>query len=139
MYFSAVAPYTNASRIIHYSFSDEGGVFVNYDKSVLQVVCKRIQKLRQQKCFTQQQFSEMVGISTNYLSDLERGVSSPRMDKLVAIINALGCSADEVFADVLENGYQIRASRLTDELVKLQPQEQERAFAILEAFIRSVK
>ena len=75
---------------------------MNYDKSVLQVVGKRIQKLRQQKGFTQQQFSEMVGISTNYLSDLERGVSSPRMDKLVAIINALGCSADEVFADVGE-------------------------------------
>ena len=109
------------------------------DKSVLQVVGKRIQKLRQQKGFTQQQFSEMVGISTNYLSDLERGVSSPRMDKLVAIINALGCSADEVFADVLENGYQVRASRLTDELAMLPPQEQERAFAILEAFIRSAK
>ena len=112
---------------------------MNYDKSVLQVVGKRIQKLRQQKGFTQQQFSEMVGISTNYLSDLERGVSSPRMDKLVAIINALGCSADEVFADVLENGYQVRASRLTDELAKLPPQEQDRAFAILEAFIRSAK
>ena len=112
---------------------------MNYDKSVLQVVGKRIQKLRQQKGFTQQQFSEMVGISTNYLSDLERGVSSPRMDKLVAIINALGCSADEVFADVLENGYQVRASRLTDELAMLPPQEQERAFAILEAFIRSAK
>ena len=124
---------------MHYSFSDEGGVFVNYDKSVLQVVGKRIQKLRQQKGFTQQQFSEMVGISTNYLSDLERGVSSPRMDKLVAIINALGCSADEVFADVLENGYQVRASRLSDELAKLPPQEQDRAFAILEAFIRSAK
>ena len=109
------------------------------DKSVLQVVGKRIQRLRQQKGFTQQQFSEMVGISTNYLSDLERGVSSPRMDKLVAIINALGCSADEVFADVLENGYQVRASRLTDELAMLPPQEQERAFAILEAFIRSAK
>lgn len=54
MYFSAVAPYTNANRIIHYSFSNEGGVFVNYDKSVLQVVGKHIQKLRQQKSFTQQ-------------------------------------------------------------------------------------
>ena len=81
------------------------------------------------------QFSEMVGISTNYLSDLERGVSSPRMDKLVTIINALGCSADEVFADVLENGYQVRASRLTDELAKLPPQKEERAFATFKKII----
>lgn len=112
---------------------------LQYDKSILPIVGRRIQELRRQKGFTQQQFSEIVGISTNYLSDLERGVSSPRMDKLVAIINALGCSADEVFADVLENGYQVRASRLTDELAKLSPQEQKRAFAILEAFIQSAE
>ena len=112
---------------------------MQHDKSVLKLIGGRIQMLRQQKGFTQQQFSEMVGISTNCLSDLERGISSPRMDKLVAIIDALGCSADEVFADVLEHGYQVRSSRLTDELEKLPPHEQERAFAILEAFIRSAK
>ena len=110
-----------------------------HDKSVLKLIGGRIQSLRQRKGFTQQQFSEMVGISTNYLSDLERGVSSPRMDKLVAIINALDCSADEVFADVVPHGYKVRASRLNDEMVKLSPKEQERAFVILAAFIKSSK
>ncbi|MGI6700396.1 MAG: helix-turn-helix domain-containing protein [Christensenellales bacterium] len=33
----------------------------------------------------------MIGLSTNYLSDIERGKSSARLDKLVAIINALSC------------------------------------------------
>ena len=67
------------------------------EKSVEQIIGKRIQKIRQAKGYTQQQFAEVIGLSTNYLSDIERGKSSARLDKLVAIINALECSADDVF------------------------------------------
>ena len=59
------------------------------DNSIEQIIGKRIQKIRQAKGYTQQQFSEMVGFSTNYLSDVERGKSSVRLGKLAAIINAL--------------------------------------------------
>lgn len=59
------------------------------DNSIEQIIGKRIQKIRQAKGYTQQQFSEMVGLSTNYLSDVERGKSSVRLGKLAAIINAL--------------------------------------------------
>ena len=74
-------------------------------------------------------------LSTNYLSDIERGKSSARLDKLVAIINALECSADDVFSDVINFGYKIKSSRLSDRLDALPPEEQEKAFAILDAFI----
>ena len=105
------------------------------DNSVEKTIGKRIQILRKQKGFTQQQFAEMVGLSTNYLSDLERGKSSPRMDKLVAIINALGCSADDVFVDVIDCGSKIKSTRLSEQLEALPPDEQAKAFAILEAFL----
>lgn len=42
------------------------------DNHIEQIIGKRIQKIRQSKGYTQQQFSEMVGLSTNYLSDVER-------------------------------------------------------------------
>ena len=77
----------------------------------------------------------MIGISTNYLSDIEIGKSSARLDKLVAIINALECSADDVLADVIECGYKEKCSHLTERLEALPPQEREKAFAILDAFI----
>lgn len=67
------------------------------EKSVEQIIGKRIQKIRKSKGYTQQQFAEKIGLSTNYLSDIERGKSSARMDKSVTIINALECSADDVF------------------------------------------
>lgn len=101
------------------------------EKSVEQIIGKRIQKIRKAKGYTQQQFAEMIGLSTNYLSDIERGKSSARLDKLVAIINALECSAD----DVINFGYKIKSSRLSDRLDALPPEEQEKAFAILDAFI----
>ena len=35
-------------------------------------VGRQIQRIRRERGYTQQVFSEMVGISTNYLSDVER-------------------------------------------------------------------
>ncbi len=99
------------------------------------LVGKRIQNLRKSKGYTQQQFSEMIGISTNYLSDVERGKSFPRLDKLVMIINTLECSADDLFSDVINYGYKLKSSRLSERLEELPPEERDKAFAILEAFI----
>ena len=87
-----------------------------------QIVGQRIQKIRRAKGLTQQQLAEMVGISTNYLSDVERGKSSARIDNLVAIINALGCSADDVFADVInvnDESVDISAANLTPKQMNL--------------------
>lgn len=95
----------------------------------------RIQQIRKSKGYTQLQFSEMVDLSPNYFSDIERGKSSPRVDKLVAIINALDCTADDIFKDVINCGNSIKATRLSERLEALLPKEQERAFAILDAFI----
>lgn len=93
---------------------------------------KRIQKIRKEKGYTQQQFAEMVGLSTNYLSDLEWGKSFPRLDKLTAIINALECSSDDLLGDVINLKRKIKSSRLSEQLEQLPPEEQEKAFAILE-------
>ena len=46
------------------------------EKNVEQIIGKRIQKIRKSKGYTQQQFAEKIGLSTNYLSDIERGKSS---------------------------------------------------------------
>lgn len=105
------------------------------EKTVEQRIGKRIQTIRRAKGYTQQQFAELVGLSTNYLSDIERGKSSARLDKLTAIINALECSADDIFSDVLDVGYKIKSSRLSQRLEALPRREQETALAILEAFI----
>lgn len=103
--------------------------------SVEQIIGKRIQKIRKSRGYTQQQFSEMVGLSTNYLSDVERGKSSVRLDKLVTIINSLECSADDVFMDVIECGHKIKSSRLSERIEVLPSDEQKKVFAVLDALV----
>lgn len=109
---------------------------VQSEMRVEQIIGKRIQKIRREKGYTQQQFAEKIGLSTNYLSDIERGKSSARLDKLVAIINSLECSADDIFSDVIAVGYKVKSSRLSERLEALPPEEQEKVFAILDAFIK---
>ena len=105
------------------------------DMRVEQLIGKRIQKIRREKGYTQQQFAEMIGLSTNYLSDIERGKSSARLDKSVAIINSVECTADDKFSEVIYSGYKIKSSRLSERLEALPSKEQEKVFAILEAYI----
>ena len=109
------------------------------ENAVMQAVGNRIQYYRKARGYTQEQFAEMIDLSTNYLSDVERGKSSPRLDKLVLIMNKLECSADEIFADVIDTGFQVRSTRLSDEIDQLSPKEKDTAFTILKAYIKCCK
>ncbi len=109
------------------------------DNTVMKAVGKRIQYYRKTRGYTQEQFAEMIGLSTNYLSDVERGKSSARLDKLVIIINSLECSADEIFADVINNGFQVKSTYLSEEIEQLSTKEQDTALTILKAYIDSCK
>lgn len=109
------------------------------ENEVKQKIGKRIQKLRKAAGYTQQTFAELVGLSTNYLSDIERGVSTPRMDKFVMIMNTLRCSADDLFIDVIEYGYKVKASKLSERINSLPVDKQNKAIAILEAYLSDSK
>ena len=135
MYYALPRNYTNIVSIAAHDISGKGGGCVQKDNSVEQIIGKRIQKVRKSRGYTQQQFSEMVGLSTNYLSDVERGKSSVRLYKLVAIINSLECSADDVFMDVIECGLKIKSSRLSERIEVLPPNDQEKVFAVLDVLV----
>jgi transcriptional regulator with XRE-family HTH domain len=50
---------------------------------------------------TQEQLGEAVDYSTEWISRIERGLALPKLEKLVAIGDAVGVSADRIMADVL--------------------------------------
>lgn len=107
--------------------------------TVEQKIGKQIQKLRKAKGYTQQQFAEMVDLSTNYFSDIERGKSFPRPEKLVAIMNALGCCSDDLFENVIDAGYKAKASRLTDMVEALSAENQQLVFELLDVLLEGLK
>ena len=56
----------------------------------------RIRNIRMQRGLSQEQLAEAVGVGTAHISHIETGNSTPSLRTMVDIINALGCSADEL-------------------------------------------
>ena len=54
----------------------------------------RIQKMRKAARLTQMQFAEKIGVSTQYISDLERGVVGCSVPTLIKICDTLEVSSD---------------------------------------------
>lgn len=112
---------------------------MNKDTNIKKVLGKRIQKIRRLKGFTQEQLAEMVGLSSNYISDIECGKSYVRIDKLIRIINGLQCSANDIFIDLIDCGYEIKTSHLSEHFESISKENQEKALELLSVFIDKSK
>ena len=104
-----------------------------------QEIGRRIKEIRKQKKIPQEKLAEMIGISPNYLSALERGAYNIKLELLVQIIDCLDITADDLFRDVIKNGYVNRTSRLSDEIATLPAEEQQRIFEVLDALLRTAR
>ena len=96
---------------------------------------RRLQEQRKQKGYTQEVLAEKIGVSTNYLSAVERGINQLNYDKLVEAMNILGCSADDIFCDVVKNSSLGRMSRLSKRLDELSIAEQKKIMDVVEVMI----
>ena len=104
-----------------------------------QEIGRRIKEIRKQKKIPQEKLAEMIGITPNYMSALERGLYNIKLELLVQIIDCLDITADDLFRDVIKNGYVNRTSRLADEIESLPTDEQQRIFEVLDALLRTAR
>ena len=102
-------------------------------------VGKRIRKFRENKGWTQEQFAEKIGLSVTYTGMIERGEKTPKLETFIQIANVLEVSADQLLADVLVTGYDVKSSTVTEEIAKLSPTERERIYAVVGAMIEFEK
>ena len=98
-----------------------------------------LQSQRKKKHLTQQELSEKIGISEKYLSAVERGVNALSYDLLVAAMNVLECSADDIFGEVITHGLTVKACELNEQLCELDAKERARILAVLETLILTAK
>jgi len=68
----------------------------------------RIKALRKQRGWSQERLAERAGISTQYVSNIERGKENPTLDLLLGLAEALRVSAAELF-DFQTEGLDRRA------------------------------
>ena len=96
---------------------------------------KRIRMFREHKGWRQEDFAEKIGLSVTYTGMIERGEKVPKLETFITIANVLEVSADQLLADVLKTGYDIKSSALTEEIAKFSPTERERVYKVIHAMI----
>lgn len=98
-------------------------------------VGKRIKQYREQLGLTQEEFAEKLNLAPGYISTVERGITFPRYEKLIAIINTLCVSADAIFCDVLDST-AYKESILSEKLAALTPESRQRILQLVDLMIQ---
>ena len=101
------------------------------------MIGKRIQEYRKAKGLTQEELAERVDISPHYLSALERGCYNIKLELLVAILNALECSADAVFCDVVKRSAEVKTTELASKMKHLSFAEQKKILEVVDTMIKN--
>lgn len=80
----------------------------------LQMLGKRIRDGRLKMDMTQFALAEEVGVSQNFLGDVERGLKAPSITTSIRLANVLGISLDVLFADSLTVKEDVEDFYITD-------------------------
>ena len=104
-----------------------------------QKVGKRIQEVRKARGLTQAELSQMLDLSTKYISNIECGFKTPKLNTFVAIANALKCDANQLLSDVLDVTTGQESGQVSEKLLALPAEEQRRILRVLEVMIEEAR
>ncbi|MDD2981711.1 MAG: helix-turn-helix transcriptional regulator [Hespellia sp.] len=96
---------------------------------------KNIKKCREKAGLTQEKLAEMVGISPNYLSALEREAKVPAVDTFVRILNVIGLPLDEMLEGILQTETKTHCSRLEKRIGNLPLHKQRKVYRIIDEIL----
>lgn len=100
-----------------------------------QKVGRRIQEVRKSRGLTQAELAEMVDLSTKYISNVECGFKTPKLNTFVSLANALQCDANQLLADVLDVTTGQESGLISKKLSALPAEEQRRILRVMELMI----
>ena len=98
----------------------------------------RVKDLRKKKRLTQEQFAEKIGVSVQYVSEIERGISMPSMQVFVKILEVLDASADYLLRDMISTGNLYGDKQIATKLERLAPNQRRTLMAIIDAYIENL-
>ena len=100
---------------------------------------KRIKAARERACMTQEALAAAVDYSVDHMSVVERGVKAPKLEKLVAIANALNVGTDELLQDALNTATMLHATEIAEKLKALPPEGQRKVMNVLDTLIAELQ
>jgi transcriptional regulator with XRE-family HTH domain len=71
-------------------------------RTVAQLFGVTLRRIRTKRGLTQERVAELTGISTNFVSELERGLKAPGLVVIVRLSKALDVTVQELLADFTE-------------------------------------
>ena len=97
---------------------------------------ERIKQAREEKHFTQEKLAETIDVSTQYVSDLERGVVGASLATIKSVCIALNVSSDQLlFGKAPE---EITQSKLMGAYAALTPRQLKALIEIIDIYIQVI-
>lgn len=97
---------------------------------------EQVKAAREQAGITQEQLAERIDVSTQYVSDLERGVVGISVPTLKNLCVALGISSDRILFGQSQDG---NVPTLTDKCRVLSPAQSVMLANIIDSFIQAIR
>lgn len=101
----------------------------------LKAVGRSIKEAREAKNLTQENLAVIVDLSTTHISVIERGLKTMRLDKFVAIANALDVSAGSLLSAVVTKSAEGQINELSEAIRSLPSDEQKRLARAIRAYL----
>ncbi len=105
----------------------------------LDTIGANIRKCRLSKKMRQEDLAEKANLSVTYVGMIERGEKTPSLETLIAILNAIGVSADVVLCDVVTAGYTVKNSLLNEKLSQLSEEDRNKIYDVIDTMISHSK
>ena len=100
-----------------------------------EMIGSRIQEIRNKKGLTQDQLSEEVGISSKYLSSIERGKENPTLNTILKLARSLDVKPDEFFTHLENEDPAKRKSMIIEMLDEADADQLKLAYKMISAMI----
>lgn len=88
-----------------------------------EIIGKRIKGKRLEKKMTQEQLAELSDVGVTHISHIETNNTIPSIKTFVAILNALGISADELLCDSLKNAAYVYQGKIAEVMEDMSEEE----------------
>lgn len=95
----------------------------------------RIREIRKKQKLTQEQLAEKLGITLEYVSQIERGAKMPSMQVFIKILEVLNVSADYLLRDFVSTGRLYGENDIGRKIGKLKPEQRIALEAIIDTYI----
>jgi len=97
---------------------------------------RRVQSLRKNRGYTQEQLAELININPKYLSSIERGEENPTLDLFLRLAQGLKVDLYEIFQFAHESEQPRRLHKKLEGLVaEVKEEDLTRIIRVLEALV----